>query len=120
VNFDPRIIFQIRMREIKEVEEQRAEIKQMAFSAIMVLGDKMVQLAESAKKPTEVAVPMGIAKDVYLQIGGLPTARIEIDHRIDCGAELAALLRAAEEKVKTIQATVIEPEQLEEGEGGDF
>jgi hypothetical protein len=55
-------------------------------------------------------IPMGIAKDIYLQIGGLPTAHIQVDHRIDCGAELAALLREAEERVKTIQAIVVEPE----------
>jgi hypothetical protein len=115
VNFDPRIIFQIRMREIKEVEEQRAEIKQMAFSAIMVLGDKMIQLAESAKKPTEVAVPLGISKDVYLQVTGQPTANIRVDHHFDFAGALEEMRKEAQEVMKKAKAHVVEPPALEDG-----
>jgi hypothetical protein len=112
VHADYRTIRQVAVRCIDDVEVAREMIRKQSLGLIVAFGERAFELIERAQKPSEVMIPMGIAKDIYLQIGGLPTARIEIDHRIDCGAELAALLRAAEEKVKTIEATVIEETEV--------
>lgn len=116
VHADYRTIKQVAVRCIRDIDEARAMIQQQSLGLMVAFGERAFELIDRAQKPSEVMIPMGIAKDIYLQVGGLPTARIEVDHKIDCGAELAALLREAEEKVKTIRATVIDLPQLEEGQ----
>jgi hypothetical protein len=111
VHADYRTIRQVAVRCIDDVEVAREMVKKQALGIMVACGERTMELIDRAQKPSEVMIPMGIAKDIYLQIGGLPTAHIQVDHRIDCGAELAALLREADERVKTIQATVIEPEE---------
>jgi hypothetical protein len=115
VRADPRVIRELKLSQIKDIEEQRALLKQKFFVGTMVLQERVMELADGCNNLQQVSVAMGIHKDGYLAVSGMPTARIEIDHKIDCGAELAALLREAEEKVRTIEARVIDPE-LENGE----
>jgi hypothetical protein len=110
VHADYRTIRQVAIRCVKDVEAAREMVQQQALGIMVALGERTMELIEKAQKPAESMIPMGIAKDIYLQMGGLPTARVEIDHKIDCGAELAELLRKAEEKVA--KAHVVESSQL--------
>lgn len=116
VRADPRVIREIRLNQLTDIEEQRAILKQKFFVGTMMLQDKVMELLPNCNDIQKVSVSLGIHKDGYAAVSGMPTARIEIDHKIDCGAELAALLREAEEKVKAIDAEVIEQPQIENGE----
>lgn len=116
LNMDERTVRAIFYREITEVDKQRELIRNALFPAAMESIEHYHQQIPNAKGE-KAGINMGIGLDKWMQLSGVPTAHIEIDHKIDCGAELAALLREAEEKVKTIKATVIEPApaQLENG-----
>ena len=116
VNVEPRVIAQIRINEIKDVEEQRALVKQKAFLNMMVLGDKVTELADKAQKPAEAAIPMGIMKDIYLQVSGQPSATVRVDHHFDFHGAIEALKREAEETMKRVKGHVIDPPALPEGE----
>jgi hypothetical protein len=115
VHADYRTIYQVALTSIKEQEERRAVLSEKFFVQMMVLGDKTLELVDKCQKPSDSAIPMGIAKDCYLQVGGLPTAHVEVNHRFDFGAELARLHKEAEERIKQVLGHVIEPAQLENG-----
>jgi len=116
VHADYRTIQQIRLSQIKDIEVQRETLKQKFYQGMMVLADRTLELVDAARKPTEAAIPMGIMKDAYLQVAGLPTASIEINHHFDIGAEMAKLHKEAEETIKAVRARVVEPAELTEGE----
>jgi hypothetical protein len=112
VHADQRTIFQVRMTSITDIEEQRALVKQKAFTGIMVLGDKTLELADAAKKPSEAAIPMGIFKDVYLQVSGQPTANIRVDHHFDFHGAIDEMKKEADAVMKQVKGRVIEPPAL--------
>jgi hypothetical protein len=116
VHADYRTIQQIRLSCIKDIEIQREMLKEKFFTGMMVLADKTIELVDSAKKPAEAAIPMGIMKDSWLQVAGLPTATIEVNHHFDIGKEIDRLHKEAEEVFKEVQGRVVEPPQLTEGE----
>lgn len=115
VHSDYRTIREIAYTCIKDIEAQREVLREKFFVGMMVLGDKTIELADKAQKPSESAIPMGIMKDCYLQVGGLPTANIEVNHKFDFGAELARLHKEAEERIKQVLGRVVEPPQLDTG-----
>jgi hypothetical protein len=110
VHADYRTIREIGFTCIKDIEVQREILREKFFVGMMVLGDKAIELADKAQKPAEAAIPMGIMKDAYLQVGGLPTATIDVNHKFDFAGELSRLHQEAEEKIKQVLGKVIEPE----------
>jgi len=116
VHADYRTIQQIRLSQTKDIETQREKLKQTFYEGMMLFAERTVELLDCAKKPTESAVPMGIFKDAWLQVAGLPTANIEVNHHFDISAEIQKLHKEAEETIKQVRARVIEPPQLTEGE----
>jgi hypothetical protein len=117
INADLRTIREIRLNQIKDIEEQRELMKQKAFVGYMLLTDKAIELADAAKKPAEAAIPAGIYGDKWLQMSGQPTANIQVDHHFDFNAALNELRKEAEETLKRVKkAQIIDPAALTEGE----
>lgn len=112
VHADYRLIRELSLTCVKDIEVQRETLRQKFYVGMMVLADKTIELADRAQKPAEAAIPMGIMKDAYLQVGGLPTSHVEVNHKFDFGAELAKLHKEAEEKIKQVLGHVVEPPQL--------
>jgi hypothetical protein len=118
VHADYRTIREVALTSIKDIETQREMLREKFFVGMMVLGDKAIELADRAQKPAEAAIPMGIMKDAYLQIGGLPTAHVEVNHKFDFGAELTRLHKEAEERIKLVLGRTVEGDgRLEIGDG---
>lgn len=117
LNVEQRVISAMRLNEITDIEQQRALIKQKSFVLGMVLGDKALELAPHATKLGEVMVGMGIAKDTWGAMSGVPTATVRVDHHFDFTAKFEELRKEAEETLKAVKkAQVIDPPALTEGE----
>jgi hypothetical protein len=116
VHADYRVIRQVAVRCIDDVAEARTLIQKQSLGLMVAFGERAMELIERAQKPSEVMIPMGIAKDIYLQVGGLPTAHVEVNHHFDFAGELTRLHNELKEKVKQVQGQVVEPPQLETGE----
>jgi hypothetical protein len=116
VHANPRVIKQVRLTQITDIQAQREILKQKFFVQTAVLGDQLLEVAADCKDVGKLAVAQGIAKDGYLAVSGLPTARIEVNHTFDLGAELRKLNDEAREAIKQAKGRVVEPAALENGE----
>jgi hypothetical protein len=116
VHANPRTIKQVRLTQITDIQIQREILKQKFFVQTAVLGDQLLEVAHDCKDVSKLAIAQGIAKDGYLAVSGLPTARIEVNHTFDLGAELRKLNDEAREAIKQAKAHVVEPAALENGE----
>jgi hypothetical protein len=105
------------LNQLADIEAHREMMKQKAFVAYMLLTDRGIELADKAQKPAEAFIPAGIMKDSWLQMAGVPSAVVRVDHHFDFTAKFEELRKEAEETLKAVKkAQVIEPPALTEGE----
>jgi len=108
LNVERRTIQAFYYRNIKDVEQQKEILRQELFPKAMMLLNRVEELTPDCHDLQKVSVSGGIMLDKLAQLSGVPSAHILVEQRVDCGAELAALLRDAEEKMKIAKAHVIE------------
>jgi len=116
IHADQRVITALRLSQIKDIDEQRERMKQKCFVNAMLCQDKATELVDSCTKLNEVSISGGIWADKWMQLSGTPTANIRVEHKIDFEGLFANLRKQAEETMKAVQAQVIDPPALPEGE----
>lgn len=101
-------------------ENDIAIIRQKMLHSLVPLfmdaAEKTHELVPHLKTADKGAIVTGIIGDKIMQLAGLPTAKIEINHHFDVGAELRKLNEEAREAFKKAKARVIEPLELEDGQ----
>lgn len=115
VHCDPRVVRELRFRCVKEVNQQREMLRETIFPGVMLSAERAMELLPAANNSKDAAITHGILRDSYMQLSGLPTAKIEVNHHFDVGAELRKLNEEAREMIKQAKARVIDPVALEEG-----
>jgi hypothetical protein len=115
VHCDPRVVRELRYRCVKEVNEQREMLREIIFPGVALSAERAMELLPAANNSKDAAITHGILRDSYMQLSGLPTAKIEVNHHFDVGAELRKLNEEAHEMIKKAKAHVVDPLTLEEG-----
>jgi hypothetical protein len=116
VRANPRVIKQVRLNQVEDIEKQRALLKQKFFVQTAVLGDLVMENAPNCKDIGKLSIAMGISKDSYLAVAGLPTQhilveKVDVNRKIE---QLKEIMAAAREEGRAIKkATVIEDAELE-------
>ena len=114
VHANPRTIQQVRYRSIEQIDQQKKEARAIVFPLMMMSADRAMEALPNASAK-DAAIIHGISRDSFMHLSGQPTQRVEINHHIDLVAEVALLVKEAQEKVREIQARIIEePAQLED------
>jgi len=112
VHADYRTVEAVRLSCIEDINEQRELLRKKFFVGTVVLQEKVMELAHDCKDLKTVSIGLGIHKDAYLAVAGLPQAHLEVNHHIDLGGELSKLMTEAREAMKAAKARVVGPEEL--------
>jgi hypothetical protein len=102
-------------RNIKEVDQQKKIMAQEIFPVAMMSLHKVEELIEGNKDLQKQSITTGVLYDKWMQLAGVPTMRVEVNHKIDIGAELEKLNEQAREAMKQARARVVEPLPIENG-----
>ncbi len=86
-----------------DIQEERRIIAKRCYDVGGMGVEKVAELMPDCKDVKNAAIATGIMLTKATELSGQPTARIEIDHKIDFHAELTYLLKEAADKVRTIK-----------------
>lgn len=114
---DWRTIREVRLTRISDVTKQRALLTPKLFAGTMMLQERVMELVPDCGDIQKVSVAMGIHKDAYLAVSGMPTIKIDVNHHVDVFGGLRELIQQAEEKMA--QAQVVEPITVEDASANE-
>jgi hypothetical protein len=123
VHADHRTIRQLRYHPqvIGEVEKQKDELRAVIFPGMMLSAERAIELLPNVQNARDAAVTHGIFRDTFMQVSGIPTAKIEISGHVDIDAKIEHLIKTATEEMKAAKARLVgeasdtDALQIEEG-----
>lgn len=115
LNMDIRTVRAIHDSQTFQIDKQREILRGEFYPVVRMTLDQYVSEIPNMKGK-DAAIGLGIVTDKYTQLSGLPTAKIEVNHHFDVGAELRKLNEEAREMIKNAKAHVVDPLTLGEGE----